>query len=235
MVYATRFVDSDEVVTLATRKGDAEGPDFGAFADRVRADLAPGTLLERVLAERVVLAAWRLHLISAREAAVARSGKPVLPLIGRETLRAESSLETALTILQAARQDARRWGRAALVDSKALDAPDDFDAAFDYPDYSNEWPAVADPDSAHADTHCDDDAEGEDRHLVWRDRLAFDDKVSDASPVVKGTWVTAGHVVSLIVDGWSWSDVLRTHPELNEDDVRACLAYTVDTDVRGSV
>jgi uncharacterized protein (DUF433 family) len=233
MVYATRYVDSDEVVTASTRTGDDDGPDFGAFADQIRADLAPGTLLERVLSERVVLAAWRLHLISAREAGLARAGKPCLPLIGRETLRAESSLETALTILQAARQDVRRWGRAALVDSKALDAPD-FDAPVDYPDYSNEWPAVPDQDSAHADTTCDDDDELEDRHLVWRDRLAFDDKVSDASPVVKGTWVTAGHVVSLIVDGWSWSDVLRTHPELNEDDVRACLAYTIHMDARGS-
>jgi uncharacterized protein (DUF433 family) len=45
--------------------------------------------------------------------------------------------------------------------------------------------------------------------------------------VIKGTWVTVSQVVSLIVDGWSWSDILRTHPELTEDDIRICLAYTV--------
>lgn len=58
-------------------------------------------------------------------------------------------------------------------------------------------------------------------------RLVFDPAVSDASPVVKGTWVTAAQVVSLVVDGWTWADVLAAHPELTEDDVRACLAYAV--------
>lgn len=66
----------------------------------------------------------------------------------------------------------------------------------------------------------------------WGHRLAFDFNVSETSPVVKGTWVTVAHVVELIVDGWSWADVLRTHPELVEDDVRACLAYTVDEHTR---
>ena len=61
----------------------------------------------------------------------------------------------------------------------------------------------------------------------WQGRLIFDFNVSEASPVVKGTWVTVGHVVSLIVDGWTWGDILRTHPELTEEDIRVCLAYTV--------
>jgi uncharacterized protein (DUF433 family) len=30
----------------------------------------------------------------------------------------------------------------------------------------------------------------------------------------------------MIVDGWTWTDVLRSHPELTEDDIRICLAYT---------
>jgi uncharacterized protein (DUF433 family) len=60
----------------------------------------------------------------------------------------------------------------------------------------------------------------------WEWRLVFDETVGDRSPVVRGTWITAGHVVSLIVEGWTWGDILRTHPELTEDDIRACLAYT---------
>ncbi len=61
-------------------------------------------------------------------------------------------------------------------------------------------------------------------------RFVTHPNVSDHSPVIKGTLVTVSHVVSLIVDGWTWSDILRAHPELTEDDIRACLAYTVAAD-----
>jgi uncharacterized protein (DUF433 family) len=64
----------------------------------------------------------------------------------------------------------------------------------------------------------------------WADHLVFDPEVSEDSPVVKGTWITVGHVVSMIIDGWTWTDILRTHPELTEEDIQACLAYTIDQD-----
>lgn len=66
--------------------------------------------------------------------------------------------------------------------------------------------------------------------LILHGRLEMDPHVSDSSPVIKGTWVTVSHVISLIVDGWAWADVLRAHPELTEDDIRACLSYTVMTE-----
>jgi micrococcal nuclease len=61
----------------------------------------------------------------------------------------------------------------------------------------------------------------------WHERLVFDFDVSEDSPVVRGTWCTVKHIISLIVDGWTWSDVLRTHPELTTDDIRTCLSYAV--------
>lgn len=64
----------------------------------------------------------------------------------------------------------------------------------------------------------------------FKDHLCWDSNVSDTSPVVKGTWVTVHHIVQMIVEGWTWSDVLRTHPELTEDDLRAALAFTVAAD-----
>lgn len=67
-----------------------------------------------------------------------------------------------------------------------------------------------------------------DDSFCWRGRLAWDDAVSEDSPIVRGTWITVGQVISRIIDGWSWADVLRAHPELCEDDLRACLAFTVE-------
>jgi hypothetical protein len=61
-------------------------------------------------------------------------------------------------------------------------------------------------------------------------RLAYDYAVSRDSPIVRGTQVTAARVVDLVVDGSSWSDILRDNPELDEDDVRSCLWYAVVSD-----
>lgn len=60
---------------------------------------------------------------------------------------------------------------------------------------------------------------------LWYGRLAFDTNTSATSPVVRGTGVTVRRVVSMVVDGYRWADILRIHPELDEDDIRACLAY----------
>jgi uncharacterized protein (DUF433 family) len=58
-----------------------------------------------------------------------------------------------------------------------------------------------------------------------QNRLTFDPKVSEDSPVVKGTLVTVNHVVSLILDGWTYADIIRAHPDLTEDDIRTYVAY----------
>lgn len=57
------------------------------------------------------------------------------------------------------------------------------------------------------------------------DRLVMDPAVSVTSPVIRGTGVTADHVSSLIVEGWTWADVLGAYAGLTEDDIRACLGY----------
>ena len=235
--------------------GDTSSTDYADFAEELLDDLAPNSLLERVLAERVMLAAWRLHLISVAEIKTATQGSSRktrnghnLPPMTREVLRAESSLETALTMLEAARAPRRPWGHAASTGSKShldpslseSEGPNTFLEEF-LPGFSNEWTQL--PDRLESPpSRFDFNLDGNDGHendqdevatRLWSDRLSFDENVSEESPVVKGTWVTVGHVVSLIVDGWTWSDILRAHPELSEDDVRACLSYTVEQDGRG--
>ena len=209
--------------------------DFESFSATLVRDLAPRSTLEQVLVDRLVLAAWRLQLASFDDTCRALDGEPLPPLT-RDDLRAERSLETALDILETARSVSRRWGHAA-PDSRRVaatveDAGDETD--LDEGPFSNEWPVLPDAERAPADdetpAHDDDDDAIPSR---WQDRLVFDLDVSDSSPVVKGTWVTVRHIVSMIVDGWLWSDILRTHPELVEDDIRTCLAYTVEQDNSG--
>lgn len=58
------------------------------------------------------------------------------------------------------------------------------------------------------------------------DRLCWDAEVSTESPTIQGTLVTVAHVESLLRDGWENSDILRTHPELTEEDIQVCLEYS---------
>jgi hypothetical protein len=60
---------------------------------------------------------------------------------------------------------------------------------------------------------------------LWRDKF-----VSEESPVVKGTWITVDHIVSLIVEGCSWNNIMWSYPELTEDDIRAALSYSLETE-----
>ena len=207
---------------------------FESFAATLRLDLAPRSVLERLLVDRLTLAAWRLQIASLDELTRASEGELLSPPC-RNTLRAERSLETALELLATARSVVRSgWGHASPAPSRVsaadLSAAEP-DGADDEGPFSNEWPVV--PDGR---TDADGAPEQDDDEVPtrWQERLVFDENVSDSSPVVKGTWVTVRHVVSLIVDGWTWTDVLRTHPELTEDDVRTCLAYTVEQDNTGA-
>ena len=46
----------------------------------------------------------------------------------------------------------------------------------------------------------------------------------------RGPGSPSSHVVSLIVNGQTWADILRSHPELTEDDIRVCVAFAVAQD-----
>jgi len=209
---------------------------FDDFASALTRELAPGSLLETLLAERVTLAAWRLLGASNAETDAAARGA-ALPPVARDTLRAERSLTLTLGLLDAVQAAGRgRWGRATrpLPTAVVAEPEPDTGVADSRDEYSNEWPVLPRGDEGEDLKPGDaEDAEDEAVPVRWQDRLVFDFNVSERSPVVKGTWVTVSHVVSLIVDGWSWADVLRSHPELCEDDVRTCLAYAVEQDDRG--
>jgi uncharacterized protein (DUF433 family) len=214
---------------------------FAQFATAMRQELAPRGLLGHVLAERVILSAWTLQTIAEEElATIRRSPAPGMrPPQG--VASALGDLEKSLDLLHLHRaEDSPVWERPAPATS---DVTSDFDTETDFvfdpefdanelADLSNEWPIVSDYPGEEPPTgeYPEAEALGDDEGGLdprWQDRLVFDPSVSTASPVVKGTWITVSHVLSLIVDGWAWSDILRTHPELTEEDIRTCLAYTV--------
>lgn len=206
----------------------ARAHEFAAFSGDVLRDLDPRGPLESLMAEHVVQAAWRLReAIDRRALPGPRSGsdpdgdgKARKKTPAPTADRAARSVRDAIESLHHLR-DRRPVGGGSAPASAPAVAPKSRPGPEIEP---NEWPIVP---SADCEGWGADPGPRETFAPDWRDRLVFDFDVSDISPVVKGTWITVSHVVSLIVDGWTWADILRAHPELTEEDVRTCLAYAV--------
>lgn len=211
------------------RHTEFDGVAFETFADRLLSDLAPGTVLEELIADRVVLAAWRVQECSRAEILALVDSEPsTYPRISRETTRADRGLAKALSLLAMAREEARKPRGTSGRPAPGVANPSRAGVEGDDACLSNEWTLAR----GRGDDETDETTEPEPMEDPpgWEDRLTVDPNVSQVSPVVRGTWVTAQQVVALVVDGWTWSDILRTHPELTEADIRACLSYTVEQD-----
>ena len=181
------------------------GAEFAQLSRAIHRDLNPRGPLETLVARQAVRSAWRLQT-NLNDEAETRAD------------RAARALEVAintLDMLQGRRGDATE----PALDDDAFAAEGGFEP--------NEWPVV--PTEGEALAHLDDElvTSGAAEPPIWRGRLVYDFDVSDHSPVIKGTWITVSHVVSLIVDGATWADILRTHPELSEQDIRLCVAYAI--------
>jgi uncharacterized protein (DUF433 family) len=57
------------------------------------------------------------------------------------------------------------------------------------------------------------------------DRVEVDPKIMAGKPVVKGTRIPVYVVLQMLEDGASTEEVLDAYPDLEEEDVKACLRY----------
>lgn len=191
--------------------------EFTRFALDIHRDLNPRGRLETLVTRQAIRSAWRLQ-----ENIDAEIHDPISDIAVTGADSAARSLEVAITTLDLLQ--GRRDSSTPRIEPDATRIE------------SNEWPIVPTDDLAagemfEADDTDDDNEEDDDPAApIWRGRLVYDFDVSDQSPVVQGTWITVSHIVSLIVDGATWADILRTHPELTEADIRICVAYAIAED-----
>jgi uncharacterized protein (DUF433 family) len=212
---------SDRILNRGDRRLLRDGPEFEEFRIAIHNELNPKGTLQQLLVDRVARNAWRLSRADAggdlRE--------------HESTWAHEEGLLSALqALLLIQNRETSGWGTGRVL-SKLDDAS--------IQDYAPER-EVVDQDQNQAPTAPNGDdfpmtepVQSRAPGAEWRRRLEFDPATSDGSPVVKGTRVSAGQIVSLVIDGWSWAEILRNHPELTEDDLRACMAYTIETEPDG--
>ena len=59
-------------------------------------------------------------------------------------------------------------------------------------------------------------------HLLQR--ISADTKIFGGKPIIRGLRISVEMILSLLSQGESPADLLDDYPELEEDDIRACLA-----------
>ena len=61
--------------------------------------------------------------------------------------------------------------------------------------------------------------------MGWEDRIAVDPRVRSGKPCVKGTRITVYDVLEYMAGGMSEDEILADFPDLEAEDLRACLAF----------
>ena len=62
-----------------------------------------------------------------------------------------------------------------------------------------------------------------------KDRIAVNPGVHFGKPCVAGTRIPVQSVLELLREGISFADIIRDfHPDLEPEDIRACLQYAID-------
>jgi uncharacterized protein (DUF433 family) len=62
--------------------------------------------------------------------------------------------------------------------------------------------------------------------------ITIDPNIRFGKPCVIGTRITVYDVLGWLASGMSVEDILNDYPELNDAQVRACLAYAADKEHR---
>jgi len=59
-------------------------------------------------------------------------------------------------------------------------------------------------------------------------RISVDPKVMLGKPVIRGTRIPVELILRMLAQGTPEADILREHPRLQAEDIRAALAYAAE-------
>lgn len=61
--------------------------------------------------------------------------------------------------------------------------------------------------------------------MDYQNYIVRDPKICGGEPVIKGTRVTLRTILASLAEGASFDELLKDFPSLNEEDVRAVIAF----------
>jgi len=59
-------------------------------------------------------------------------------------------------------------------------------------------------------------------------RIVVDPNICFGKPTIRGTRIWVALIVEFLADGWTHQEILAEYPSLEEDDIRAALAYAAE-------
>lgn len=68
--------------------------------------------------------------------------------------------------------------------------------------------------------------------MSYRDRITLEPGKRGGKPCVRGLRITVYDVLSWLASGMTVSQIINDYPELETDDIMACLAFTADREHR---
>lgn len=68
--------------------------------------------------------------------------------------------------------------------------------------------------------------------MEYRDRITIEAGKRGGKPCIRGFRITVYDVLEYLAAGMTHAEILADHPDLVEDDLRACLAFAADRERR---
>lgn len=64
--------------------------------------------------------------------------------------------------------------------------------------------------------------------MDWQNYIVSDKEVLLGKPTIKGTRISVEHLVGLLAQGWTESEILENFPRLTKKSLQAVFAYIQD-------
>jgi uncharacterized protein (DUF433 family) len=65
--------------------------------------------------------------------------------------------------------------------------------------------------------------------MEWHDRIVINPKVLVGKPVIKGTRLAVEFILERLAERWTHEQILKSYPQLEEEDIWAVLSYATET------
>lgn len=64
--------------------------------------------------------------------------------------------------------------------------------------------------------------------MNWKEHIVSDKEVLLGKPTIKGTRLSVEHIIGLLAQGWTESQLLESYPRLTKESLQAIFAYVQD-------